>query len=72
LGPLKRLFADKSGGNAFFIEELVQGVSDEGVLMRNGGVRMTRPLGQVRIGLSSFHYMLSTPTMLPRGGDDSE
>ena len=49
LGPLKRLVADKSGGNPFFIEELVQGFFDEGVLTRNGGVRMTRPLGQVRI-----------------------
>jgi class 3 adenylate cyclase len=49
LGPLKRLVADKSGGNPFFIEELVQGFFDEGVLTRNSGVRMTRPLGQVRI-----------------------
>ena len=49
LGPLKRLVADKSGGNPFFIEELVQGLFDEGVLTRNGGVRMTRPLGQVRV-----------------------
>ena len=49
LGPFKRLVADKSGGNPFFIEELVQGFFDEGVLMRNGGVRITRPLGQVRI-----------------------
>jgi predicted ATPase len=39
LGPLKRLVADKSGGNPFFIEELVQGFFDEGVLTRNGGVR---------------------------------
>ena len=49
LGPFKRLVADKSGGNPFFIEELVQGFFDEGVLTRNGGVRITRPLGQVRI-----------------------
>ena len=49
LGPLKRLVAEKSGGNPFFIEELVQGFFDEGVLTRNGGVRITRPLGQVRI-----------------------
>jgi class 3 adenylate cyclase/tetratricopeptide (TPR) repeat protein len=49
LGPLKLLVADKSGGNPFFIEELIQGFFDEGVLTRNGGVRMTRPLGQVRI-----------------------
>jgi class 3 adenylate cyclase len=49
LGPLKRLVAEKSGGNPFFIEELVQGFFDEGVLTRNGGVRITRPLGRVRI-----------------------
>ena len=49
LGPLKRLVADKSGGNPFFIEELVQELFDEGVLLRNGRVRITRPLLQVRI-----------------------
>jgi predicted ATPase len=49
LRPLKRLVAGKSSGNPFFIEELVQGFFDEGVLTRNGGVRLTRPLGQVRI-----------------------
>ena len=49
LGPLKRLVAEKSGGNPFFIEELVQGFFDEGVLTRNGGVRLTRSLAQVRI-----------------------
>jgi tetratricopeptide (TPR) repeat protein len=49
LGPLKRLVADKSGGNPFFIEELVQGLFDEAVVTRNGGVKLNRPLGQVRI-----------------------
>jgi class 3 adenylate cyclase/tetratricopeptide (TPR) repeat protein len=49
LGPLKRLVADKSGGNPFFIEELVQGLFDEGVLTRNGSVKLARSLGQVRL-----------------------
>jgi tetratricopeptide (TPR) repeat protein len=49
LEALKQLIADKSGGNPFFIEELVQGFFDEGVLTRNGGIRLARSLEQVRI-----------------------
>ena len=65
LRPLKRLVADKSGGNPFFIEELVQGFFDEGVLTRNGGVRMNLPLGRVRIPLTVQGILAARIDRLP-------
>ena len=49
LNPLKRLIAERSGGNPFFIEEIVQALFDEGVLVRNGAVTATRSLSQLRL-----------------------
>ncbi len=47
--PLKRLVLERTEGNPFFMEELVQALFDEGVLVRNGAVKVTRSLGQLRI-----------------------
>ena len=49
LNPLKRLIAERTGGNPFFIEEIVQALFDEGALMRNGAVKVTRSLSQLRL-----------------------
>jgi predicted ATPase/class 3 adenylate cyclase len=49
LQPLKRLVAERTGGNPFFIEEIVQALFDEGVLLRNGVVKVTRSLSQLRL-----------------------
>ena len=49
LEALKRLVAERSGGNPFFIEELAQALFDEGVLVRNGTIKIARPLSQMRI-----------------------
>jgi predicted ATPase len=49
LNPLKRLIAERTGGNPFFIEEIVQALLDEGALVRNGVVKVTRPLAQLRL-----------------------
>jgi predicted ATPase len=47
--PLKRLIAERTSGNPFFIEEIVQALFDEGTLVRNGAVKMTRALSQLRL-----------------------
>jgi hypothetical protein len=44
LRPLKRLIIERTGGNPFFIEEMVQALFDEGTLVRNGAVKVTRSL----------------------------
>jgi predicted ATPase/class 3 adenylate cyclase len=49
LNPLKRLVIERTGGNLFFIEEMVQTLFDEGALVRNGVVKVTRSLSQIRI-----------------------
>jgi len=49
LQPLKRLVIERTGGNPFFIEEIVQALFDEGALVRNGAVKVTRSLSQLRL-----------------------
>jgi class 3 adenylate cyclase len=49
LAALKRLITEKTQGNPFFMEEMVQNLFEEGTLARNGGVKLTRTLGSIRI-----------------------
>ena len=49
LGPLKRLIIEKTEGNPFFMEEIVQSLFEEGALVHNGAVRLTRPLGALKL-----------------------
>jgi predicted ATPase len=49
LRPLKRLIIEKTHGNPFFMEETVQVLLDEGALVRNGVLKLTRPLSELRI-----------------------
>jgi predicted ATPase len=49
LAQLRRLIAERTGGNPFFIEEIVQALFDEGALVRNGAVKVARSLSQLRL-----------------------
>ena len=49
LTPLKRLIVEKTEGNPFFMEETVQVLLDEGALVRNGTLKLTRPLSELKI-----------------------
>jgi class 3 adenylate cyclase/tetratricopeptide (TPR) repeat protein len=49
LAPLKRLIIEKTEGNPFFMEETVQVLLDEGALMRNGAVKLAKPLAELKI-----------------------
>jgi class 3 adenylate cyclase len=49
LVPLKRLVLERTEGNPFFMEELVQSLFDEGVLVRNGAIKLTKSLSQLTI-----------------------
>jgi class 3 adenylate cyclase/predicted ATPase len=49
LNPLKRLIIERTEGNPFFIEEMVRALFDGGALVRNGGVKVTRSLSQLRL-----------------------
>jgi predicted ATPase len=46
---LKSLITERTEGNPFFMEEMVQTLFDQAVLVRNGTVRVTRSLSQIQI-----------------------
>jgi predicted ATPase len=43
------MIIERTEGNPFFMEETVQMLFDEGALARNGTVRLTRPLNELKI-----------------------
>jgi class 3 adenylate cyclase/tetratricopeptide (TPR) repeat protein len=49
LEAVKRFVLDRTQGNPFFIEELVRALFEEGVLVRDGDIRLARGLEQLRI-----------------------
>jgi class 3 adenylate cyclase len=49
LDVLKRTIIERTEGNPFFMEELVQALFDEGALVRDGTIKVARPLSQLRI-----------------------
>jgi predicted ATPase/class 3 adenylate cyclase len=49
LRPLKRLIVAKTEGNPFFIEEIVQALFDQGALVRNGAVKVTRSISEIHL-----------------------
>src|SRR5580698_10692718 len=51
LDPLTRLIVEKTAGNPLFMEEMVQVMFDDGTLVRNGTVKLTKSLSQLKIPL---------------------
>jgi tetratricopeptide (TPR) repeat protein len=49
LAPLKRLIALRTEGNPFFMEEMVLSLFDQGVLVRDGLVRLAQPPDRVKV-----------------------
>jgi class 3 adenylate cyclase/tetratricopeptide (TPR) repeat protein len=49
VAPLKRLIEEKTEGNPLFIEEIHQALIEEGVLVRNGALKITRSLSHLKI-----------------------
>jgi class 3 adenylate cyclase/predicted ATPase len=65
LAALKRLIAEKTQGNPFFIEEMVQGLFEAGALQRNGDVHLLKPLGELRIPATVQAMLASRIDRLP-------
>jgi len=70
LSPLKRLIAERTGGNPFFIEEIVQGLFEDGALVRNGTVRITRSLSHLRLPPTVQGMLAARVDRLPRSQED--
>jgi predicted ATPase/class 3 adenylate cyclase/ribosomal protein L40E len=49
IAPLKRLIIERTEGNPFFMEEMVQALFEQGVFARNGAVKLAKPLEQIRV-----------------------
>src|SRR5208282_1465781 len=49
LTALKKLIIERTEGNPFFMEETVQVLLDDGALVRDGTVRLTKALGELKI-----------------------
>ncbi len=47
--PLKRLIIEKTEGNPFFMEETVEVLLDDGALIRNGSIKLVKPLAELKI-----------------------
>ena len=49
LAPLRRLIIERTEGNQFFMEEIVQVLLDEGALVRDGAaVKLTKPANALK------------------------
>jgi predicted ATPase len=49
VNPLKRMIIKRTEGNPFFIEETVQALFEDGTLVRNGTVKITRSVSQLQL-----------------------
>jgi len=47
--PLKHVIIERTQGIPFFMEEMVQALFEEGVLQRNGVVKLARPISTVKV-----------------------
>src|SRR5262249_17373096 len=65
LGPLKRQIVERTQGTPFFMEEIVQALFEEGVLQRNGSVKLATPIGAFRIPTSVQAVLASRIDRLP-------
>jgi hypothetical protein len=70
LDALKHMMIERTEGNPFFIEEMVQALFDEGVLVRNGMVRVARELGQLRMPPTVQGILAARIDRLPRKEKD--
>jgi len=49
LVALKRLIIEKTEGNPFFMEETVEVLLDDGALIRNGSIKLVKPLAELKV-----------------------
>ena len=66
LDGLSRLIAERTGGNPFFIEEVVQGLAEDGTLEGNrGDYRLARPIDEIEIPASVQALLAARIDRLP-------
>jgi class 3 adenylate cyclase/predicted ATPase len=63
--PLKRLVIERTEGTPFFMEEMVQALFEEGVLHRNGTVKLARSMNAVKVPATVQAVLASRIDRLP-------
>ena len=49
VAPLKKLIIERTEGNPFFMEEMYQAMLEDGVIARNGAIKLVKPLPSARL-----------------------
>jgi predicted ATPase len=65
LTALKGMIIEKTEGNPFFIEEMVQALFEQGVLVRNGTINLAQPFSQLRLPTTVQGVLSSRIDRLP-------
>jgi predicted ATPase len=63
--PLKRLIIDRTEGNPFFMEEIVQALFEERALTRNGTVKLAKSMSEVKVPATVQAVLSSRIDCLP-------
>jgi predicted ATPase len=65
LVPLKRLIIERTEGTPFFMEEMVQALFEDGVLRRNGSVKLVKSMNAVKVPATVQAILASRIDRLP-------
>jgi class 3 adenylate cyclase/tetratricopeptide (TPR) repeat protein len=65
LAPVKRLIIERTEGTPFFMEEMVQALFEDGVLKRNGAVKLAKPMNAVKVPTTVQAVLASRIDRLP-------
>src|SRR5262249_42866292 len=65
LSPLKRQIVERTQGTPFFMEEMVQAFFEQGVLQRNGSVKLAKPMSTVKVPATVQAVLASRIDRLP-------
>jgi class 3 adenylate cyclase len=65
LVPLKRVIIEKTEGNPFFVEEIVQALFEQGALLRNGSIKLAKSLSTIQIPSTVQAVLASRIDRLP-------
>ena len=52
ISKLKQFIVERAGGNPFFLEEIVNALSEDGTLSREGTAKLTKPLAELQMPMT--------------------
>ena len=70
LVALKRVIIEKTAGNPFFVEEIVQALFEQGALVRNGSIKLAKSLNTIQIPSTVQAVLASRIDRLPPAQKD--